>query len=207
MDGRCTCRELHHPPRLVVVTGGPGAGKTASLEVVRRDFCRHVDVVPEAASILFRGGFPRLDTATGRKAAQVAIYQVQRQLERMALDRNLALAVCDRGSLDGIAYWPGPVDSYLDEVGSSLARERARYAAVIHLRTPGSGHGYDHSNPVRVEAAEEAQRIDERILAAWESHPRRHVVPATDRFLEKVDAVLAALVAELPPCCRLQPPP
>jgi predicted ATPase len=43
-------------PKLVVLTGGPGAGKTALLEVVRRHFCEHVVVLPEAASIVFGGG-------------------------------------------------------------------------------------------------------------------------------------------------------
>ena len=44
----------------MVLTGGPGAGKTAVLEVVRRTFCEHVTVLPEAASILFMGGIQLL---------------------------------------------------------------------------------------------------------------------------------------------------
>jgi hypothetical protein len=52
-----TRSELHRP-RMVVITGGPGAGKTALIEVARRHFCHHVGFSPEAASILFRGGFP-----------------------------------------------------------------------------------------------------------------------------------------------------
>jgi len=38
---------------LVVLTGGPGAGKTAFLEIARRNFCEHIAVLPEAASIVF----------------------------------------------------------------------------------------------------------------------------------------------------------
>ena len=68
MDG-CSCA-LEHAPRLVVVTGGPGAGKTAVLEVARRELCRHVHLLPEAASILWRGLFRRHTTLPGRKAAQ-----------------------------------------------------------------------------------------------------------------------------------------
>jgi adenylylsulfate kinase-like enzyme len=54
----CTCVEHHHEPKLIVVTGGPGAGKTALLEVARKALCSHVALLPEAATILFGGGFP-----------------------------------------------------------------------------------------------------------------------------------------------------
>lgn len=34
----CECSE-NHQPRRVVLTGGPGAGKTAVLELIRQSFC------------------------------------------------------------------------------------------------------------------------------------------------------------------------
>jgi nucleoside-triphosphatase THEP1 len=43
--------------RRVVLTGGPGGGKTAVLELVQRTLCEHVKVLPEAAGMVFRGGF------------------------------------------------------------------------------------------------------------------------------------------------------
>ena len=45
----CECKTIDHEPHLVVLTGGPGAGKTAVLEIVRRYFCAQVQIVPEAA--------------------------------------------------------------------------------------------------------------------------------------------------------------
>jgi hypothetical protein len=54
----CNCTQSHTRKR-VVLTGGPGAGKTAVLELARQYFCKHVLVLPEAAGILFGGGFPR----------------------------------------------------------------------------------------------------------------------------------------------------
>ena len=49
--GRCSCPVGALPglPARIVLTGGPGGGKTAVLEVVRRHFCEHVVVLPEAA--------------------------------------------------------------------------------------------------------------------------------------------------------------
>ncbi len=103
----CRCALTRHPARLMALTGGPGAGKTAVLELAARSFCRHVAVLPEAASIVFGGGFPRHDTEPGRKAAQRAIYRVQWEVERLVVEEGeVAVALCDRGTVDGGAYWP-----------------------------------------------------------------------------------------------------
>jgi predicted ATPase len=184
-----------------VLTGGPGAGKTAVLELVRRAFCEHVVVLPEAAGIVFGGGFPRGGAVPERAAAQRAIFHVQRELEAVGDTRNAALVLCDRGTVDGLAYWPGPED-FWTEVGASQPEELARYEAVIHLRTPGADGGYDRSNPLRTEAAAEAALIDERIAQAWASHPRRFVVEASAEFLTKAERAIAILRAEIPGCCR-----
>lgn len=37
---------------LIVLTGGPGAGKTAVLEFVRKILCDHVVVFPEVAAVI-----------------------------------------------------------------------------------------------------------------------------------------------------------
>ena len=75
MSTACAC-DVGHSPRLVVLTGGPGAGKTAVLEVVQTNFCRHVVVLPEAASILWKGGFPRGQSAPAQRAAQRTIVRL-----------------------------------------------------------------------------------------------------------------------------------
>ena len=203
MVAPCACREVDHAPRLVVLTGGPGAGKTAVLEVVRQHFCRHIAVLPETASILFGGGFPRRPGPFARRAAQRAIYRVQVELERLVLDqREAAVVLCDRGTVDGLAYWDGAPGSFWSEVGTNHTTELARYAAVIHLRTPSSTQGYNLANPVRTETAVEASALDERILAAWSEHPRRVVIDSADDFMSKLAQALAAIRAEVPPCCR-----
>lgn len=189
-------------PHLIVITGGPGAGKTALLELVRKNFCDHITIVPEAASILFGGGFPRLENLTGRKASQRAIFFVQRELERIALEKkNVSLILCDRGTVDGLAYWPGLEEEFWKDVGSSLYQELARYSAVIHLRTPQYNQGYNHQNPLRTENLEEALRIDEKILRAWEHHTKRFVVQSEGEFLNKVSNALDILQLLMPDCC------
>ena len=65
---------------LIVLTGGPGAGKTAVLEMLRRVVCPHVAILPESAGILFSGGFWRGTSIDAHKSAQRAIFHVQREL-------------------------------------------------------------------------------------------------------------------------------
>jgi predicted ATPase len=197
----CDCTETH-APRRIVLTGGPGAGKTATLELIRRaSFCDHVQILPEAASIVFGGGFPRRRDVEGRKAAQRAIYHVQRELEASTAADNAAIILCDRATVDGAAYWPGP-DDYFAAVNTTLAEELRRYDAVIHLRTPRVEGGYNHQNPLRTETAIEAAEVDLRILRIWDTHPRRFIVDAMPDFLAKAARVLELMRAELPECCR-----
>jgi len=199
----CECTEIH-PPKRIVLTGGPGAGKTAVLELMRKTLCEHVRIVPEAAGIVFGGGFPRDTAIEVRRAAQRAIYFTQRELEAATLAGNAAIALCDRGTLDGGAYWPGPGDLWTS-VGTSVETELARYDAVIHLRTPTLEAGYNHANPLRTESAIEAAAIDARIAEVWARHGRRFEVPPMPDFLAKVARVVEIVRGELPACCRKHP--
>jgi predicted ATPase len=202
-ETRCACAAPRHACGLVVLTGGPGAGKTAVLEVVRRAFCEHIAILPEAATVLFGGGFPRHETDAGRRGAQNAIFHVQRSMETIVLDeRHAALALCDRGTLDGLAYWPGGIEAACSALQIQRQEELGRYQAVIHLRTPSIERGYNHSNPVRSESAAQAAELDARILAAWDGHPRRVVIDSEQEFLRKLGHAVEAIRCEVPACCR-----
>jgi predicted ATPase len=173
--------------RRIVLTGGPGAGKTAILELARRQLHTKIDVLHEAASIVFGGGFPRHSEAFARAAAQRAIYHVQDELERVALEDPAHAAkviLCDRGTLDGLAYWPGAPTTFFADLGTTLERELARYHAVIHLRTPTRENGY-HRDALRIEGVTEAEAIDARLLDVWKAHPRRFTIDSTPDFLDK----------------------
>lgn len=196
----CTCTGSHTSKR-IVLTGGPGAGKTAVLELMRKTLCPHVQILPESASIVFGGGFPRDLALEPRRAAQRAIFYVQRELESVVLSRGVAIALCDRGTVDGAAYWPGPGELW-PVVGTSLDEQLARYDAVIHMVTPTPENGYNHQNPLRLESAAEASAIDARLAEVWARHPRRFVVPPMADFLAKAARVVEILRSELPACCR-----
>ena len=196
----CGCANAHGVRR-VVLTGGPGAGKTAVLELVKQSYCHHVMVLPEAAGIVFGGGFPRRADLKSSQAAQRAIFYVQRELESAAEGQNPAVILCDRGTIDGAAYWTGRPDLWTS-VGTTLPTQLARYSAVIHLRVPKGDGGYNLNNPLRTETAEEAARIDNEIAQLWAGHPHLFSVPPAASFIAKASRVLEILTSQVPECCR-----
>jgi len=197
-----------HRSSLIVVTGGPGAGKTSLIQAAQKEFCRHISLLPESATIVFGGGFWRKETEFSRQAAQRAIYHVQREMEKMALyDTESTYALCDRGTLDGLAYWPGERESFFKEFGTSEKEELSRYAAVIHLTVPDEQHGYNTlTNPVRNETAKEAMLLDFKIRDAWKNHPNLIEINSRDSFHEKMGEALDLIRRLIPNCCHVTEP-
>ncbi|MGZ3788786.1 MAG: ATP/GTP-binding protein [Bacteriovorax sp.] len=185
--------------KFIVITGGPGAGKTAILEMARRLLKEKATILPEAASIVFGGGFWRLPSITAKKSAQSAIYHVQDELEKLVIgEKRWTTVLCDRGSLDGLAYWPEEEGSFWEMNKSTLEKEYQRYSAVIHLRSPSDLLGYNHQNPLRVETAVEAKRIDKRIEEIWKKHPDYHIIDSAENFLTKAKMAIDIISEHAP---------
>jgi predicted ATPase len=179
----------------IVLTGGPGGGKTTAIDLFRREIGKRVVVVPESATMLFSGGFPRSPEIHARKSAQAAIFQVQRHLEEVQAalypDRIL---LCDRGTIDGAAFWPGGTSEFFDFVGTTLVKELARYDAVLFFETAAAGGmPIEGGNPTRIESNEEAVEIDRRLRDIWSNHPCMVVVPHHPSFVKKIMLGLAQL--------------
>lgn len=181
--------------RRVVVAGGPGGGKTTAVDLFRREIGSSIVVVPEAATMLFSGGFPRDGTTESRAAVQRAIYYVQRNLEDAQAARYPdRVLLCDRGTVDGAAYWPGSPEAFFAEVGSTLEAELARYDAVVFFESASiGGMRIEGGNPMRTEDAEAAARLDRALRALWSKHPRFVLIGHTSSFLLKITAGLAVL--------------
>jgi predicted ATPase len=171
----------------VAITGGPSGGKTTLIEALKKEYTGgKIKVVPEAASILYKGGFPRVKSFDGLFHAQKAIYSVQREVEdlRCKLYPD-SLIVCDRGSLDALAYWPEGAENFFSLVGSSVEAEVGRYHWVIHLDTAAEPD-YDAANEIRTESFQEALGLNEKIKQSWSIHPRRIVINSHQDFLSKM---------------------
>lgn len=179
----------------VVVTGGPGAGKTTAADLFRRELGERIVVVPEAATMLFSGGLPRDGSAEVQRAAQTAIFHVQRNLEIIQSATYPArILLCDRGTVDGAAYWPDEPEDYFATVGTTLQDELARYDEVIFFETAAvGGLAIEGGNPTRIESVDEAVAIHRSLLTLWSRHPRFTFVPHDASFLRKITAALAVL--------------
>jgi predicted ATPase len=195
----------------IVVTGGPGGGKTTAVDLLRRELGERIVIVPEAATMLFGGGFPRRSEPSARRAAQRAIYHVQRNVEDVqtaAFPGRILL--CDRGTVDGAAYWPDGEDGFFEAVGTTRADELARYDAVIFFESAAAGGRHiEGGNPVRVESLAQAASLDKTLFQLWSKHPRFFFVPNNHSFFRKITVGLAAMesiIAQLENMQSMQQP-
>jgi hypothetical protein len=179
----------------VALTGAPGGGKTTAADFFRREIGDRVVIVPEAATILFQGGFPRSREVAVSRVAQTTIFQVQRNLEEV--QRALfpgRILLCDRGTVDGAAYWPGAAGGFFASLGTTLEAELRRYEAVIFFETAAlGGIAIEGGNPSRIESLEGAVALDAKLRALWMRHPRFILVPHDVSFFKKIGFGLAAL--------------
>lgn len=172
----------------IVLTGGPGGGKTTAADLYRREIGDSVVVVPESATLLYSGGFPRAGVNGVRRATQKAIYHVQRNLEdAQAANYKSRVLLCDRGTVDGAIYWPDEPPDFFTTLETSLEKELARYDAVIFFETAAvGGVSIEGGNPIRIESNEEAIQLDRKLKALWSQHPRFIFVPHNPSFIKKI---------------------
>jgi len=180
----------------IVLTGGPGGGKTTAADLFRREIGEKVVIVPETATMLFTGGFPRVGEAQARAATQREIFHAQVALEDVqgALYPGRVL-LCDRGTIDGAAFWPDEAPrGFFETLGTTLEQELERYDAVIFFESAALGDiSIEGGNPARTESNEEARDLDLRLRELWSNHANFHFVAHSASFFAKLQAGLRQL--------------
>lgn len=179
--------------RRLVITGGPGAGKSTVVAALASELGARGRIVPEVATHLLGGLFPHIESDEQRRSVQRAIHRVQLSLEEVhqSVGSGESLLVCDRGLLDGAAYWPEGAAEFFRDVGGSEEQARARYDAVLFLQSAAcAGHPLDRGNPTRRETREQARAIDERLEALWKPHPAFFRIEAQPTLERKVERAL-----------------
>ena len=128
---------------IVVLTGGPGGGKTTLIDELLHDSAwdRRVAALPEAISLM-----RHLNIYSRERLFQRMMMYLQLSLED-GLNRALGpddprLILCHRGTLDPLAYWLDrgwPEDEFFAFTETRRQDLYRRYTAVIHLVTAADG--------------------------------------------------------------------
>jgi predicted ATPase len=189
----------------IVLTGGPGAGKTVITAALAASEPEHFVLVPEAATQVYRElrtRWDRLDIQ-GRRDVQRRIYHLQRaQEDRLAAEHPHRTLILDRGTVDGATYWPEGPEAYWLDLGTTLREQLDRYDAVIWMEScaalPGVYDG-DGSNPCRFEDAASALAAGASLARLWSAHPNLRRIPAFPHLGEKIEAVRRLINLRLPP--------
>jgi predicted ATPase len=166
-----------HP--VIVLTGGPGGGKSSLIEDLRQDpaWAGRFVALPEAAQ------YARfVNISPQEKLFQRVIVRLQMGLED-SLERSLdtddsRFILCHRGTLDALAFWKErgwTEDEFFTFTGINLEDHYRRYMAVIHMVTSADGVPLAYTRwpqAHRPEDADEAIWLDQQLQIAWGGHPR-----------------------------------
>lgn len=184
-----------HRASKIVLTGGPGGGKTTAADLFRREIGDSVVVVPESATTLFAGGFPRVDHDDVQRSIQRAVFEVQRSSEEIQGELYPErVLLCDRGTVDGAAYWPEGADGFFEAMGTTREAELSRYDVVLFFETAAVGDiAFEGGNRYRTEDNREAVELDRRLRELWSAHPGYNFIAHEASFLAKITAALAIL--------------
>jgi hypothetical protein len=102
-------------------------------------------------------------------------------------DFKHSIILCDRGSLDGLAYWPGNDDEFFQAMDTTLADELARYDAVIFFESAAkSGESIKSNNHIRNESEKVAIILDDKLQTIWSQHPNFNLIQSAESFINKV---------------------
>ena len=188
--------------KVIAITGGPCAGKTSAMDVLRAQLERAKTpavFVPEAATDLIQAGIAPW-TCPSTLDFQTRVIALQLEREAVALEdaraRN-ALVICDRGVCDSHAYLTDEEFAHaLAANGMTHAQALARYDAVFHLESIATTNPAAYTaenNSARFENADEAAFADRRGKSAWANHPAFHVLGNFATFEEKAEALWHAI--------------
>ncbi len=172
---------IHDNRVIIVLTGGPGGGKTTFIEDLRRkpEWKGRLVFFPEAIAVCSVIGISPTE-----KIFQKIIVHTQIALEdglKSSLDpSDPRIFVCHRGSLDPLAYWikaGWAEDEFFDYIGMTREEHYSRYDLVLHLTTAAIGvperyKQWPYAN--RNEDIDDATLLDRILERIWHDHRGYH---------------------------------
>lgn len=185
----------------IVITGGPCAGKTTALSIIRKTYEEKgytVIIVPETATELLFGGvaIDSMETRLFQKTLLKLQLHKEECFLKAASDMNCEKIVMffDRGAIDGKGYMKD--DEFLQNLDELSLKEDElfdRYDAVICLETAAKAPGnlyQTENNFVRFESQEEALSVDKRLYEVWHTHKNFKLIHADSDFDKKINSLM-----------------
>ncbi len=185
--------------RRIVVTGGPGSGKTQLLRELRQTM-PDAHFVPEVASIVISQlGIKPSGDAVRMRRFQNAIWRTQKIFERTSVEfaasEGKRMVIMDRGTVDNAAYLPGTIRTMEHLFNTTLVAEYSNYDAVLWLE-PAPRDVYERiksNNTARSESYEDAVQLGQGVADVWRSHRNFTVIPNGTSWEEKVASARTAI--------------
>jgi len=183
-----------------VITGGPCAGKTTAINIVKQELTKKgfkVIVVAETATELVSSGIYPWELKT-EEFQEILISRAfnKEETARMAarcLKKDIVI-LYDRGIMDCKAYMS--CDVFKKELKKHDADEknvREKYDAVFHLVTAANGAEEFYTlsnNEARKETIEEARNLDKKIIDSWSAHNNFKIIDNSTNFENKIGRLL-----------------
>lgn len=163
----------------VAFTGGPGSGKSTVIAALKQEYGQLIQVAPEVATLLIKGGFPIPTSERQRIALQTAIVHTQRQLEvaleEQAKDNQSKALLTDRAILDGAVYWPHGLADFM-KVFQVNHDDVMSYAKIIVLRLNDRAYT-TANNEARTESLDQALELEAKIIKLYGNYSNVEVIP------------------------------
>lgn len=191
----------------IVLTGGPCAGKTSALKILKEYFENKgysVFVEKEPATALISSGI-NLENIKDYNDFQRAVlsvhlfqeYLLTDYLENKLITNENVLILYDRGIFDMKAYMPDDVfEMILNERGLSKQTLLNKYDAVFHLVTTANGaqafYGKEN-NSARMEDLDLAKKLDEKTAGCWKSYKNFKIIDNSTDFDGKMKRLIQAI--------------
>lgn len=190
----------------IVLTGGPCAGKSSSLELIKnylRDLGYLVLIVNESPTELIKSGIkPFGDNKIGMVEFQDIVLKYQLFKEKLVIetakkyyDDKEIVIIYDRGIIDYKAYigkeaYYDLLDKY-NLVETDIFND---YDMIIYLETAAKCKSYTtDNNNARSENVSEAIKLDDKTFDAWESHEKIYIIKSNEDFLAKQNEIIGVI--------------
>lgn len=164
----------------IVLTGGPGGGKTTTLEYLRQHN-ENLYIEPEAATMVLKSGFPVPDgsrpwSQEWQNSFQAAVRGMQEALDNLACQEaslgGAQAIVQDRSHVDAAVYYASEQD-YEQRTMTTIAKEIGRASLVFFLPTFAGTTNFDaRANPHRFEEESTMVELSNKLEKIWTNHPR-----------------------------------